>query len=43
MCVCLLMKGSVSFDPDKAKFTQNIDECSGRAENSAELAEKSIL
>ena len=29
VCVCLLMKGSVSFDPNSAKFTQKIDECSG--------------
>ena len=29
-CVCLLMKGFVSFDPNNAKFTQKTDECSGR-------------
>ena len=29
--VCLLMKGSFSFDPNDAKFTQKIDEWSGRA------------
>ena len=43
------MKGSVGFDPNNAKFTQKIDECSGRVnalystENGAALAEKSIL
>ena len=25
--VCLLMKGSISFDPNNAKFTQKIDKC----------------
>ena len=29
MRVCLLMKGSVSFDLNNTKFTQKIDECSG--------------
>ena len=27
MFVCLLMKGSISFDPNNAKFTQKIGEC----------------
>ena len=27
--VCLLMKGSLSFDLSNAKFTQNIHECTG--------------
>ena len=42
------MKGSISFNPNNAKFTQKIDECTGSViatllptENSAELAEKS--
>ena len=30
MCACLLMKGSISFDPNDAKVTQKIHECVGR-------------
>ena len=30
MCVWMLMKGSVSFDPNNAIFTQNIHEGTGR-------------
>ena len=30
MCVCLLMKGSISFDPNNAKLTLKIHDCSGR-------------
>ena len=29
MYVCLLMKGSLSFDPNNAKFTQNIHDHTG--------------
>ena len=31
--VCLLMKGSISFDPNNAKFTQKIHECMGHVIN----------
>ena len=43
------MKGSISFNPNNAKLTQKIDECTGiviatlySTENSAELTEKSL-
>ena len=32
MCVCY-KKGSVTLDPNKAKFTQKIDNCIGRVVN----------
>ena len=48
MYVWMLMKGSFRFDPDNAKFRQNIRECTGRVkklystEIGAELTEKSM-
>ena len=36
MYVCLFVcfkKGSISFDPNNAKFTQKIDDCMGRVIN----------
>ena len=33
MYVWMLMKGSLNFDPNNTKFTQNIHECTGRLNN----------